>query len=114
MFKTHKRGMHEVRKTKSNLPCSLSSGNTYYICVNCGETHRNLYDGKWEDESCREYLQKQKELEDFNHVNPARQVKFKNLSFADVFGDCQSPMEYLERRSVTIDTKFGEPPEDWD
>lgn len=113
MFKTHERGMHEVRRTRTKLPAGMPNGSPYYRCINCGATHRNLFDSRWTDESCREYLQKQKELEALSHTNPARQRKFENLSFDDVFGDCHDPITYLERRSVTVDTHFGTVPTDW-
>jgi len=113
MFKTHERGMHEVRKNRVNMPCGMPDGNPYYLCIKCGKSNRRLFASSWEDESCREYLQKQKELERLSSTIPARQSKFRNLSFDEVFADCRDPMEYLARRSVTINTHFGEVPEEW-
>lgn len=117
MFQTTDVNGHEIRKVSSrkinpNGSSSFRIGPTLR-CMKCGMTAKSLTSFSWENESCREYLQKQYELSDMNSTNRARQRKFEHLEFEEVFEGCSDPLEYLERREVTVDTTFGEIPREW-
>lgn len=114
MFKTHTVGTHEIKRVKNSYCTSYGnmSIGPYYRCLRCGETGTDMYSG-WRDESCREYLQKQVELDTLSSTNPARQKKLQNLTFEEVFDGCGDPVEYLTRRSVTVDTHHATIPEEW-
>lgn len=112
MFRLHDVGTHTCKLVDQSFNTSVGKINVdpYYRCTKCGVTHKNL--SYFSDESCREYLQKQYEL-DLSSTNPARQRKLSNLSFEEVFEECSDPIDFTVRRSVTVDTHHGKAPEEW-
>lgn len=114
MIQTHKVGTHELKRVDQSFCTSMGKIDItpHYRCVKCNQTAPDLHSSTWERETCREYLQKQETL-DISSTNPARQKRLKNISFEELVENVNDPIEFLERRSVTIDTHFGSPPRDW-
>lgn len=112
MFRLHNVGTHTCKRVDQSFNTSVGKINldTYYRCTKCGVTHKSLR--YFSDESCREYLQKQYEL-DLSSMNPARQRNLANLSFGEVFEGCSDPIDFTTRRSVTVDTHHGQAPTEW-
>lgn len=113
---TYKKGTHKIQEIKRPLHLLYGGSSTRpaFYCIRCGKREITLLSREWKKESCVDYLARQYELRDIsNNTNPVRLRNLENLTFDEVFNDCQDDVEYLERRSKTVDTPHGREPKDW-
>lgn len=108
-------GTHELRRIEQNICTSQGQVHLgpYYKCTKCNQTNSDTSPSAW-DESCREYLQRQEEYSHWSTTNPARQSYLRNISFRELTEGCSDPIDFLERRSVTVDTTHGRVPREWE